>query len=161
MADDSFETIQSLVDDAGDGDSIYLESKNYVGNGSSIYIRKNIEIYGSDDSDTVLDAGGKSNIFVISNNVNVILNGLTFINGKTTGNGGAINNDGNLIVSNSSFINNTAYGGGGAIYMHVQNYARVQNSYFEGNTATNSGTGNQHGAAISSASNAYIYNCTF
>ena len=123
MADDSFETIQNLVDDASDGDSIYLESKNYVGNGSSIYIRKNIEIYGSDDSDTVLDAGGKSNIFVISNNVNVILNGLTFINGKTTGNGGAINNEGNLIVSNSSFINNTAYnydkgkinGDGGAI----------------------------------------------
>jgi len=94
-----------------------------MSNGKSINIQKNITIYGSDDSKTVLDANGKSNILSISKNVNINLYGLTFVNGKTASNGGAINNDGNLIISNSSFINNTAYnydkgrinGDGGAI----------------------------------------------
>ncbi|WP_405314758.1 hypothetical protein, partial [Methanobrevibacter sp.] len=55
LTDDRFDTIQDLIDNANPGDSIHLENKTYVGDGNSIKINKNINIYGL-DSNTILDA---------------------------------------------------------------------------------------------------------
>ena len=43
---DDFKTVQGLIDKAKDGDSIYLENRTYKGNGTPIYINKNLNIYG-------------------------------------------------------------------------------------------------------------------
>ena len=160
--DDSFESIQNAIDDSDPGDSIYLENKTYFGNGTNIKINKDISIYGSNVSDTVLDANGKSNVFTISSNVKVTLYDLTFINGKTTSNGGAINNNGNLIVYNSKFSDNTAYhtasgrvnGDGGAI--NNNGILTIYNSNFTDNYAYN-------GGAVRGSQNSKItaYDCTF
>ena len=45
-SDDDFESIQKLIDNSKDGDSIYLENKTYQGNGTPINVNKNLTIYG-------------------------------------------------------------------------------------------------------------------
>ena len=155
--DDSFDSIQVLIDNAKSGDSIYLENKTYSSNGSAVKINKDINIYGSDSGNSVLDAKSKSNIFAISKNVNVNVYGLTFINGKTSGDGGAISNNGILTVYDSKFINNqvTDLASGGAIRGSSDSKLNIYNTLFDGNTAT-------FGAAIDSYfSNSKIINCTF
>ena len=65
---DDFSSIQCLIDNANPGDSIHLENKTYEGNGNSIKIDKDINIYGVDSASTILDANSKSSIFNISKN---------------------------------------------------------------------------------------------
>ena len=89
LTNSTFNSIQDLVDSANPGDSIYLEDITYAGNGSAVIINKNLTIYGSNLNNTILDADEKSNIIVISKGVNVRIHGITFINGKTSGDGGA------------------------------------------------------------------------
>lgn len=56
QSDDTFDSIQGLIDNATSGDSIYLDDKTYQGNGSAITLNKDISIYGLNSSKTVLDA---------------------------------------------------------------------------------------------------------
>ena len=184
---DSFDSIQNLIDESSAGDSVYLDGKTYVGNGSAIKINKDISIYGSNTSKTILNANYNSNILVISKNVNVNLFGLTFINGKTTKNGGAIDNAGNLVISGCCFTGNTAYnydkgrvnGDGGAINNDgtlVISNSEFLNSYsYNGGairgqknsliTATNCSfldNAATYGASIDAYfANSKIINCTF
>ena len=134
QSDDNFDTIQSMIDSANPGDSIYLKDKTYHGNGSAITINKNINIYGSDSSETVLDACDKSNILVISRNANVNIVGLTFTNGRTLGDGAAIDNDGKLSIINSTVVNN--YAESGAVHNSENGELNVYNSLFNNNTAS-------------------------
>ena len=155
--ENSFDSIQNIIDNAESGDSIYLENKTYTSNGSAVKINKDITIYGSSSKATILDADYKSNIFVISKNVNVKVYGLTFINGKTVSDGGAISNNGKLTIVDSKFINNevTDLASGGAIRGSTGSKLDIHNSVFDGNTAT-------FGAAIDSYfSDSQIINCTF
>ena len=150
---DDFGSIQVLIDNAKSGDSICLDDKTYLGNGSAITINKDISIYGSKSSNTVLDANYKSNILYISKNVNVNVYDLTFINGKTSQNGAAIDNYGILTIRDSKFINN--YAECGALRGSSGSKITVYNSLFENNNG-------EFGAAIDSYStNAKIINCTF
>ena len=71
----------------------------------------------------IIDANYLARIFVISSD-NVLLDGITFKNGKTTessdfgSDGGALYIQGNhATLENCNFINNTAYENGGAIYI--------------------------------------------
>ncbi len=145
QTDNSFDSIQILIDNAKSGDSIYLQEKTYESNGTVINIDKDISIYGSKSADTILDAKQQSSIFIISENANVNFFDLTLVNGKTTANGGAIDNNGNLIIHSLKFINNTAYnwdkgkinGDGGAINNNGKLY--VYNSHFADNYAYNGG----------------------
>ena len=47
---DGFESIQELIYNSQTGDSIQLENKTYVTDGSAIFIDKNLTIYGSKSS---------------------------------------------------------------------------------------------------------------
>ncbi len=77
----------------------------------------------------------------------VTLRNLTFQNGYTQGQGGAINLGfwNNLTIENSRFINNRAFendsacDGGGAIFIGGGSLARIENSHFENNHANNGG----------------------
>ena len=150
---DKFDSIQDMIDNAQTGDSIQLDDKTYLGNGSAITINKDISIYGSKSSNTVLDANYKSNILYISKNANVNVYNLTFINGKTSQNGAAIDNYGILTIRDSKFIDN--YAECGAVRGSTGSKITVYNSLFENNNA-------EFGAAIDSYStNAKIINCTF
>ena len=149
-----FDSIQKLIDESSPGDSIYLENKTYVGNGTPITISKNISIYGFKSQNTVLDGNDKSNIFVVSKNVNVNIIGIDFVHGfKDNEYGGAITNDGKLTIFNSTFSHNQAFGG--SISSSSGSQLTVYNTVFKDNKASNgAGIYNYQGKLA-------IYNSTF
>ena len=181
MADDNFDAIQSLIDDASSGDSIYLEDRTYCGNGSAVTINKDITIYGLNSSSTILDANKKSSIFKISKGVTVNLIGLTLVNGNAfKDDGGAIYNSGKLTITNST-ISDSYASAGGAIYCTSYASLTVYNSMFDSNHANSGGgvidnyqsdlkvinstfvnnVGHEGGAIYNRYSNFWIYDSVF
>ena len=130
-----FDELQKLIDNASDKSTINLE-RNYtytIGTDNiteGITITKDLTINGNGFA---INAQNKSRIFNIESGINVVLNNITFINGYTEGNGGAILAYGNVDISGSLFINNTA-SIGGAVYLGSGN---VVNCNFTSNNATN------------------------
>lgn len=129
----SFDSIQTLIDDANSGDSIYLDDITYASNGSCISVNKDVTIYGSPSKNTVLDGDGKSGIFFVNKNVNLNIIDLTLTNGYSTGEGGAIRNYGNLVIHNSTISDTHSNRGG--IHCYENSYLTAYNSLFERNTA--------------------------
>ena len=77
VIDDSygtFDDLQALIDNAVDGDTIYL-TKDYISNGSSIYINKNITIKGNGH---LIDANNvfRSSFLLLAENI--VFDNLTF-----------------------------------------------------------------------------------
>ena len=94
-----------------------------------------------------LDGQSRTGILATSQHLNVTLRNLTFINGITQGQGGALNLGywSNLTVSNSTFRynraleNDSACDGGGAIFIGGGSVAHIENSHFDSNRANNGG----------------------
>ncbi|WP_297979861.1 right-handed parallel beta-helix repeat-containing protein, partial [uncultured Methanobrevibacter sp.] len=158
----TFRNIQALIDDATDGDTIYL-SGSYLGDGERIYINKSLAIMqrGSinlDGSDSVvLDANDLSGIFVI-NAPNVLIENISFKNVDKTAYGGAIWADFdslNLSVINCRFLDNVAYAAGAIAWDGDDGL--LKDSVFGNNTASY-GSG---GAITWSGKNGCILNCNF
>ena len=152
-SDDDFESIQKLIDNSKDGDSIYLENKTYKGNGTPINVNKNLTIYGyqyKNKINTILDAKSKSNIFNVNENIHLDIYGLSFINGNGS-NGGAIYNKGTLNVYDSSFENITG-NDGGAIYN--EGILKIGKSNFKSNNG-------RYGGAIYNSKDLEISNSSF
>lgn len=155
MADseDDFESIQNLIDNSKEGDSIYLENKTYKGNGTPININKNLTIYGyqyNNKINTILDANSKSNIFNVNENIHLNIYGLSFINGNGT-NGGAIYNKGTLNIYDSSFENING-NDGGAIYN--EGLLKIDKSNFKSNNG-------RYGGVIYNSKDLEISNSSF
>lgn len=94
---------------AHDNDKIYFLDGTYIL--ENININKNLVLQAINGGSAIINANGINRVFSIGYNKNIIINGLTFINGKTTGNGGAISfNSGNLTIINCKFFNNSADG---------------------------------------------------
>ena len=170
-ADGTFDEVQSYIEQAQDGDILYLNNTTYTyngddgGEGISISNKKNIVIYGGNSSNpyltSTLDGKDKSRIFQFGSGVrNITFIGINFINAKSTGFGGAIyflSGSRNSWV-NCTFTDNNAESSGGAIYFEVGARNSWVNCTFMGNTATNG-----FGGAISflsASSNSWI-NCSF
>ncbi|MCL2687405.1 MAG: hypothetical protein FWE58_02595 [Methanobrevibacter sp.] len=151
------------------GDTVFLQPGIYdkTGNDTNFTINKNITLQGNGSTGSVIiDAKGMSRIFTMGGGINVIFNNIKFINGKATGNGGAIlNNAGSTMMTfiSCSFVNNTitptnsADGKGGAIY-NSGNYVTVANSSFINNKAENTNWYNGYGGAISNTGNHFTIN---
>lgn len=161
----TFDNISKTISDAHEGDTIFLDGKTYTGNGSAIFINKNITLIGGSDlNDTkyaTLDAKFLSNIIVASSPVTI--KGIIFINGNSTM-GGAINADGDFItIENCTFKNNNVYrdynlyygyGYGGAVNLGGKN-GTISDCTFINNTA-------EYGGAIYLSGDLYtIYDSTF
>ena len=147
QAEDSqttFSALNKTINDNGQSE-IYLEN-NYKFNESDadfkdgIIINRTITVYGNGHT---IDGNGSARIFTVTGS-NVIFRDLIFINGKTSGNGGAIN--GFSTVINCTFNGNTASNGGA-----INNGIAI-NSTFTNNKAA------LHGGA---ARNLTAYNCNF
>jgi trimeric autotransporter adhesin len=65
----------------------------------------------------ILDGGSTQGVFDVTNDMHLVIDGVTIQNGNSDGSGGGITNDagGVLTVNNSTFTNNTVGTGGGAI----------------------------------------------
>ena len=141
----TFDDIQSVIRDAGDGDIIFLGGKNYTGT-SQISITKSVTIVGGfslgDGKYSTLNAQSQSNIFY-SDKEDVTVYGIIFINGFSADKGGAMRYG---TAVNCTFIGNSAYSGG-AIYD-----GSAVNCTFIGNIAQKYGGAMLEGSAV---------NCTF
>jgi hypothetical protein len=108
-------------------------------------IDKTVTIDG-DDLSIKVDGAGHYQIFQVTTNGVLTLNGLTIQNGVSNVPcddvipcGGGIYNDGKLTVTNSTFSGNSSQSGG-AIFVG-RGTADISNSTFLGNSATNAGGG--------------------
>ena len=134
----TFNAIQTAVDSAEAGDTIYLMEGTYIndGNGQITISKNNIFIVGVKDS-TILDAQKTSRIFNITATSGITIKDIVFMNGNAD-NGGAIY-VGNAIENfdiDAAFINNTVTWYGGANYFNgfVLNSV-VSGSYINNNAA--------------------------
>ena len=149
----TFIAIQSLIDAANEGDTLYLDGY-YESNGTEIMVNKSLTIIGLNN--TILDANGLSRIFNIVS-PNVSLANLTFIDVNTRAFGGAIFIDfeaENVTISDSIFKNNTARTASAIGWLGDNGVLRnsvVMNSF------SSAGSGSVNWAGF----NGLIDNCTF
>ncbi|MBQ8018450.1 MAG: DUF11 domain-containing protein [Methanobrevibacter sp.] len=145
-----FSDIQAAINSAEPGTILQLKDVTYINDiQNNMVIDKSITILGSNG--TVLDAEGYSRIFKINDNVNTVnLVNLTFINGKSKENGGAIyigENCDNVNILNSNFTNNHVandgsqqwpdnFGHGGAVAISASAHnGLISDSTFTNNSA--------------------------
>ena len=136
----TFSEVRNKIEQAGNGSTIYLDGKTYLGDGNKIEIKKDITIIGGTESNpeqyATLDARKLSSIIQTYNRTNIVLKYIKFINGKSTSSGAAINAQSNLTIDNCQFINNSAQDGGalhlvGHIYHVIRHNDPTWKSYNE------------------------------
>ena len=155
-------TINKALNISKDNSRIVIHEGVYKEN--NLNITKSLEIQGQ--GNVVIDAENKSRIFTINtaSSGEVILSGITFINGNAY-QGGAIYVRGAVTtIDNSKFISNYAVTEGGAIYWNAD-YGRLTNTVVENNYAR-SGSGvtwGEYDSSLSIGGGEYgqIINCTF
>ncbi len=131
----TFTELQDKINDAEEGSTITLENNYTYDNsfkGEYISIAKNITV---DGKGYTINANNASGIFNI-NATNVVLNNITFVNGKSM-DGGAVYSEGNLIINDCRFIDNVA-SEGGAVYVSL-NTLKINNCSFINNIADGRG----------------------
>jgi predicted outer membrane repeat protein len=136
----TFSDLQSKINAAEEEGTINLMN-DYTFNGSDkeISITKAITINGNGFTINALE---KSRIFNIESSGHIVLNNITFINGKSDL-GGAIlfgNNVSDIVIDNCKFINNSATFNGGALYANATFInSTIANTEFGNNDATRNG----------------------
>ena len=152
-------TFKDLANEITQSRSVLNLTKNYQysDRDSSISITKSLTINGNGYT---IDGNKQVRIFDVAENVNVVLNNISFINGfinEDYGNGGAIYNRGSLNVNNCSFVDCSAgyeEGYGGAIYSKSKASLAVNNCIFMNTRSDDGGAG-----AITGADS--VVNCSF
>ena len=144
--EDSFSSLKSEIQNGG---TVHLNKSYKYGSSDTalvngINIENDLTLIG--DGTTVIDGNKQARIFNIKDGVTVTLQGITFKNGHSTGNGGAIYSLGILNVIDCKFINNTADfnndddpGHGGAIYLDHSTSSDIEGTTFTGNVAAYNG----------------------
>ena len=131
----SFEDLNAVVNS---GSSTVELDRNYTytssfNDGKGIVISQNNTII--DGKGHSIDGNGQSRIFNVTATT-VTLKNIIFVNGFSSGNGGAVRGYGdNLRILNCTFINNNASGWGGAVYSYPDSYTVFYNSHFISNNA--------------------------
>ncbi len=98
----------------------------------NLTVSRSVTIKGTDAETTIVDGGGISSVFVITNSATVTLDGLTIQHGAGVLYGGGVYNFGGSLTLRSSVVySNTAdYGGG--VYS-INGSARIEDTVIEGN----------------------------
>jgi hypothetical protein len=137
-SDDPYNNLELALNASHENDTILIMDGTYSG----VYnINKNINITGltikADSNAYPIFDGNQSRIFTISAN-DVTLSGLTFINGHSTLDAGAVYANGvvNLTISNCTFFNNTAGRDGAAMELDRITNLLVTDCTFFNNSAT-------------------------
>ena len=136
---DAFKTLNESLNEAQDGDTIWIASGEYTGKDNiGLTIAKNLNFIKNGDGEAIFDAKNSGNIWTV-NSTSINITGLTFKNGNST-NGGAIYISHEVKSNiNATFINNTASNRGGAIYIVSGGISGTLNSVFINNTASDWG----------------------
>lgn len=147
-------TVSSAVSAVSNGGVVTLASGTY--NVKNLVISKSMTINGAGYTKTVITGSNAGRILTIANGAHVIINGVTFENGKSTY-GGAIHNSGTLELKYSEFKNNYSPDYGGAIYNY--GYLSSYHVIYTNNKAVNgAGISNDAGGSMSIARSSFTYN---
>ena len=128
-------SIQDAVDDASDGDTIFVYAGVYQEN---VFVNKSINITGEDSNRTVIDGGSSGDVLYLSADW-VNISGFTIQNGgdRTSFKGQGQDADAGIDVrSNNSTISNNeimSNDAGCGIYVYDSNNNIVMNNYFSNN----------------------------
>ena len=167
--DSTFEDLNQTVnnDTINDGDVINLTNDyTYSGTDSSTIGNEGVSISKSitiDGKGYTLDASNKSSIFEIKANSHVIFKNITFINGYSSDNGGAIKVDSGSSIEliDCTFSNNFAENNGGAIFINsdsLTSVSLISTSTFTDNTAKNGSAIYVMGSSVNISSSVFTNN---
>ncbi len=149
----TFSSIQSSINSAKSGDTIDLNGKTYIGNGTAILVNKSVTISGgSGNVKATLNANQLSGIFKITV-PNVKFINCNFINANDKA---VYYLDGNGQISNCNFNNNNA----STFCAHIYVTSNCTNFLLENSNFYNGFSYKSSNAAIT-ANNATVRNCTF
>jgi len=150
-------TLREAIHVAADGDTIQFSITGTITLGSPITLGKNLIITGPGSSELSISGGDATRIFEISSGKTVSISDLTFTQGWSNSDGGAIVNLGTLFVTDSVFSSNTATNHGGAI--KNSSVLEVTNSTFNHNQTGSGSFGG--GIYNTSYGDLTVQNCTF
>ena len=149
-----FKTLLSAINNAKNGDVIYIAPGTYIGNGNvKLIINKELTLERWGDEGEVIFDGQNTN-YIFTLNSNAVISSLTFKNAKNS-NGGALNIKSNTLIVDCTFRDNQATGEGGAIYLS-SGKSTIINSHFTNNYAPSAG-----GAISMAASNLNVISSVF
>jgi hypothetical protein len=155
--------IQTAIDNANPGDTIYLWPKTYYDN---VEVDRDLKIKGWGKLWTIVDGQKLGPVFTIDGGVTATLSGITIRNGLANF-GGGIDNKGTLNLNNVLITGNKAdYGGGvyndgGELNMYAGSSIRGNWAGISGGGIVNSGdsgVGPAYGTVNMYASSSVIYN---
>lgn len=154
-----YQTINKGLETANNNTgTIHLLTGTYNTTGDyGLTVNKSLNIFGSGQDNTIIDAGNHNQVFVIQDWATVNILQITFKNGSGSY-GGSIQNRGNLTVQDCTFTCNRASNAGGAI-MNWYGTLQVTDCTFTDNTAHI--PNHAYGGAIASTGTSTINDCTF
>ena len=157
----SFDDVQSILNKADDGDTIYLDGEFYsTDNSSLIKVKKSVNLVSN--SGAVFNGRGQSGIlYIYPTSVGTVVSGLTFVNGYRIIASAAYVDCQNVTFSNCVFENNTGFWNGGGAVATTYNPIdasglSVEGCVFRGNTAPVSS-----GALAAFSTDYKIVDCVF
>ena len=125
-------TVQNGVDVSAAGGTVNLAAATYT-LANEVGIAKNITVRGAGAGSTTVSGNNAVRVFNIAAGSTVTLDGMSIVNGRTTGNGGGINNSGTLTIGNSTISGNSAqFSNGGGIFNEGE--LTIGNSTLSGNS---------------------------
>jgi len=165
-ADSGMGSLRAAISMAQPGDTIVFDATTngnpIILSSGQIAISQSVTIIGNGPDNTVLSGNNTNRIFDALNVMSFHLEGIGFMNGFTSDNGGAVNLETvNGSITNCTFSNNLAGTSGGAI-CNFEGSFTISNTMFSNNTA-NGLLLNQGGGAITNANGTLnvIENCVF
>lgn len=140
-----YETIQEAIDDAGNGNKIFICPGTY--NENVVFNNKNITVQSTNPSEpaivaaTIIDGGGSGHVVVFDNGDTSTLAGFTIRNGNESDGGGIDIHYSSPTITGNTITNNEGFYAGG-IRIYYSNSTNIT-----GNTITNNDA--QYGGGIS------------
>lgn len=155
--------IQTAVNNANPGDTIFLWPKTYYDN---VDVNKDLTIRGSGALWTIVDGQQKGPVFSINPDVTATLSGMTIQNGHgfslySQPQGGGIMNGGITTVENCIIKNNYAEDSGGGVFNYYDPLADPTSSLIIKNSQFIKNSAFRNGGAIYNQGSLTITNCNF